>query len=157
MLTRKSDNVADSQRTYRSTNKTVAALIALIIFDLIALSAITADSAGTVLVSLGVLYIAIATPVFGRLAWAGISTGDSGVRVANILSSTSFRWEDIERFAIERWKLLPGTCVLHLCDGRRKPAFGVQESANVPNGAAGKMVNELNRELAKHHHSVSTR
>lgn len=45
--------------------------------------------------------------------------------------------------------LLPYVCLIHLRDGSRKQATGIQERTNFPSGSAESLAEELNAELAR--------
>ena len=101
------------------------------------------------IVALGTAYTVLSLFLCGRLLWAGIFTSSAGVHVTNILRSFDLRWEEIDRFEIGRWKVIQRACLIHLRDGETRFAAGIGESANLPNGAAEAMVEELNAELQR--------
>jgi hypothetical protein len=96
---------------------------------------------------IGIVFSVVFSAVGGRLAWSAIFTSPRGIHVANFMSSFDLRWEEIERFAIGRWKLLPYVCLIHLKNGKVKHAFGIEESTQRPDGSADEMAEELNHEL----------
>jgi hypothetical protein len=83
----------------------------------------------------------------GRLASARIRVDSDGIHIVNIFKSFDLDWAEVQSFEMGRWAAFPSVCLIHLRDGRRAHAFGLQESTNFPNGTAQKMVDELTAEL----------
>lgn len=91
----------------------------------------------------------IAFTIFGlRAGFSSLTATDDGIRVSNPFSAFTLGWSEIERFAIGRWKLLPSSCLIHLRDGRKMYAAGIQE-ARIGDGSAADIVDDLNAELAR--------
>jgi hypothetical protein len=135
-----------SNRVYRGRNTLISGAVWIVIANAIAVGAIVQDPGSTALVLLAVGYSAITTTICWRLMWSGIFVMQDGIHVANIFSSYDVPWASIERFEIGSWKINRQTCIVQTRDGRARPANGLQESTNFPNGSAEKMVDELNRE-----------
>lgn len=84
-----------------------------------------------------------------RLAFARIESSERGIHVANVFTSFNLTWEQIDRFSIGRWTLLPYVCLIRLRDGTVQHATGIEENTNFANGSAEEIVDELNDELAR--------
>ncbi|MDQ3724685.1 MAG: hypothetical protein M3335_02140 [Actinomycetota bacterium] len=141
--------VKEDEQVYRSGGNTVAAVVWLVISNGFAISFVIRAPDSPPIIVLAGLYAAVSSFLFARLFFAGIFTSPRGIRVANIFKSFDLRWDEIQRFEMGRWKVIPRTCLIHLRDGRIKHAAGVEESANFPSGSAEKMVEELNDELSR--------
>jgi hypothetical protein len=147
MLTSRRTN--PERRVYRSRVQLVVGVIWVLFINAVAIGKIVSkpDQPSTVIVA--ALFSVTFTLLGGRAAWAGIFTSDQGIHVANVFSSFNLQWQEIDRFEIGRWKLLPYVCLIYTTDGQVKHAFGIEESTNFPNGSAKQMVTELNQELAR--------
>ena len=66
----------------------------------------------------------------------------------HISEAAHSKWEEIKGFDIGRSGLLPMVCRIHMRDGMMMHAFGIQET-NLRTGAAKRLVDALNRELAE--------
>lgn len=139
---------ARSGRVFRSRSQLIGGIVGGIFFDGLAIGVLLGGRERTSAVIFGVAFFLICTWVFGRLAWAAVYTSEEGIHVLNIFSSFDLKWDEIQRFDIGRWKLLPYVCLIHLRDGDQTHAFGLQESTNFPNESAKKMIAELTEELA---------
>jgi uncharacterized membrane protein YraQ (UPF0718 family) len=137
----------ESERIYRCRSNSVAAVIWLVISIGFAISFVLRAPDSPSIIILAVLFGVVATFILARLLFAAIWVLPSGLRVANLFETFDLQWQDIERFEMGRWKILPRTCLIHLRDGRVKHAAGVEESVNFPKGDAVKMVEQLNGEL----------
>jgi hypothetical protein len=141
--------IQESERIYRCRSNTVAVVIWLVISNGFAISFIIRAPNSPSIVTLAILYGTVSTFVFVRLLWAGIFTSSEGVHIANVFESFDLQWNEIQRFEMGRWKVIPRTCLIHLRDGRVKHAAGVEESVNFPKGDAEKMVDDLNDQLSE--------
>lgn len=139
----------DSKRVYRGRNTLFSGAACLVIVNLFAVGMITGAEGSIPLIVLAGTYSLIATILCCRLMWSGVFVMQDRIHVANVLSSYDVPWDEIERVEIGRWKINRQTCLVHARDGRTRPANGLQESTNFPNGSAEKMVEELNRELVE--------
>lgn len=103
-------------------------------------------------------FLLLYVPICIRFACARIAVLDNAILVANVFSSRSIRWRDIDRFQVGRWNLFPAVCLIYLSNGQVQHAFGIQERTNFPDGTAEGMAEDLNRELREHRvrsHSAS--
>jgi hypothetical protein len=87
--------------------------------------------------------------IYVRAIRSGITSSERGIEVRNVFSTFELPWREIERFEIGRSGLFPLVCLIHLRDGSRRHAFGIQERGNFPNGSAQALTQELNAELAR--------
>jgi hypothetical protein len=83
-----------------------------------------------------------------RAGFSSLTATEDGVQVSNTFENFTLRWNEIERFEIGRWKFLPSVCLIHLRDGRKMHATGIQE-ARIGDWSAEYMVDDLNAELAR--------
>lgn len=136
-----------SDRVYRSRSNVGAGVIWIALSNILAIGVIVREPNNLLLVVLAGVYSVVATIFFVRLIWAGIFVLEGRVHVANILSSFDVDPSEIDGIEIARWKLIPRTCVIRTHDGQVRPAFGLQESTNFPNGSAERLIDELRQEL----------
>jgi hypothetical protein len=135
---------------YRSRGQAWAGAALAILFGFIAVaSAIYSPSAGgeVVWAVFGLCICAISI----RLALAGVMVETAGIKVRNLFSQFSLRWEEIEKFDIGRSGVLGAVCRIHTSEGRTLRAFGIQESHVAAVGAkhpASELADALNEELA---------
>jgi hypothetical protein len=146
-LRRAEEEVQLSRRVYRSRSQLVFGVVIAVIFDALAVGVVLEHPSRTRTLIVGGLLVLAITYVSFRVAAAAVIASDSGIRVRNVFSSFDLDWDEIVRFDIGRWKLLPYVCLIHLSDGRLRHAFGIEESTNVPNEAAKRTAGELNQEL----------
>jgi hypothetical protein len=139
----------NADRVYQGRAQRVTGIVLLVFFGAFTLDlgAQHSDSAATVIYS--VVLFCVMTFAFGRLAFASITTSDEGIRVRNVFSSFSLKWREIQRFDVDRWKVLPGVCLIYTRDGRTLHAIGIGESGNFSNGSAREIADELNKVLAQ--------
>jgi hypothetical protein len=138
----------NGKRVYRSSSQRTWSIMSIFFFNAIAIDFILQYPGRPPVIVFAVLYGCVFTLGFGRLATAGVFATHKGVQVKNIFSGFSLRWDEIDRFAIGRWKLLPYTCLIYLRDGSMLHAIGIEENTNFANGSAEEIVRELNDELA---------
>jgi hypothetical protein len=136
----------NTRRVYRSRSSLIAGAVWLVIANVFAVGTIAQDPSSSSLVLVAALYGLVATAICCRLMWSGIFVLDDGIHVANIFTSFDADWDEIERIEIGRWKIARQTCLVHTRDGRVRPALGIQESTNFPNGSAERLIQELNQE-----------
>lgn len=141
------ETVRQSKRVYRSNSNIAAGIVTLVVAGAFIVSAITQEPDNLSLVVLAIAIGLIGAVVCARLIWAGIFVLEDRVHVANIFSSFDVDPSEIDGIEIARWKLIPRTCVIHTHDGQVRPAFGLQESTNLPNGSAERLIDELKQEL----------
>lgn len=134
-------------RTYRSKSQVMFGVIGILFFNALIIGMV-ADYHRTRTFIIGGLFLFANTYINIRAATAAVISSGSGVRVRNVFGSFDLKWNEIQRFDIGRWKLLPYVCLIHLRDGGVKHAFGIEESTNFPNESAKRMTDELNEELA---------
>jgi hypothetical protein len=136
-----------NEHSYYSSSQRKVAIFGLVIFNLLILDeAIRSRNSASLLVA--ILLGLGCTFGFLRLALARISTSEQGIRVTNIFSSFELTWNEIDRFSIGKWQLLPYVCLIHLSNGGVRHATGIEENTNFANGSADEIVRELNEELA---------
>jgi hypothetical protein len=111
-------------------------------------AAIAAPSIGAKL-ACGMVGMLIAVAGY-RYGESNVTASSEGVAIRNPLSSYELHWGEVERFDIGRWKIEPAVCLVHQVDGSVRPAYGVAERGNLPNGSARRMIDELNQELVQH-------
>jgi hypothetical protein len=140
---------SDGCGVYRTRSQLIGGIVIIAVANLIALEKVLSNLDHPPTIYIGILFSVIFSTVGGRLAWSAVFTSPDGIHVANFVSSFDLRWEEIEKFDIGRWKLLPYVCLIHTKNGDVKHAFGIEESTQRPNGSAEEMAEELNRELAK--------
>jgi hypothetical protein len=133
--------------TYQSKVQMVAGGVATMIFFFIGLSGVIAGSSIMEKIGSGVFGF-LASLCMYRYAQSNMTAEETGISVNNPWSRFQLDWEDIARFEIGRWKLSSAICLIHEVGGRVRPAVGIVESSNFPNGSAKCMVDELNKELA---------
>ena len=89
----------------------------------------------------------------GRAALAVLIVDDRGVTVRNPFRTVSVAWNEIAGFELGRFKILGCVCLVRRLDGTLFPAFAIQGIAGQPrrrtSGAARRMVDELNHQLAE--------
>lgn len=135
-----------ANRVYRGRNTLLSGVACLIIVNMLAMGTIIQAADSPPLVLFAVAYGVVGTIICFRLMWSGVFVMQNGIHVANIFSSYDVPWDDIERLDIGRWKINRQTCLVHTRDGKIRPANGLQESTNFPNGSAKTMVKELDQE-----------
>lgn len=150
MLGRKGSDL----HTYRSKSQVIFGIIGILFFNALIIG-MMADYHRTRTFIFGGLFLFANTYINVRAATAAVISSESGVRVRNVFGSFDLKWDEIQRFDIGRWKLLPYVCLIHLRDGGRTHAFGLQESTNFPNESAKRMTDELNEELTSRRPSGS--
>lgn len=139
---------ADNRRVYRTSSQRTWGIIGIVFFNSIAVDFVFQYPGQIWVLVFAVLFACATTLVFGRMALAGIYATQEGIEVRNILSGFVLGWDEIDRFTIGRWKLLPYVCLIHLHDGQVLHAAGIEEKTNFANGSAEENARELNRELA---------
>jgi hypothetical protein len=117
---------------------------------MLAIGTITQAGDSVAIVLLAAVYGVVGTIICCRLMWSGVFVVQDGIHVANVFSSYDVPWNDIERLEIGRWRINRQTCLVHTRDGKARPANGLQESTNFPNGSAKEMIEELNQERPAH-------
>lgn len=95
------------------------------------------------------LFLAIYVPICIRFARSRLVARGDGVFIANVFSSRSLAWDDIERFEIGRWTIFPYVCLIQKRGGGVEHVFGIQERTNFSDGSAERMAEELNEVLAR--------
>lgn len=95
------------------------------------------------------LFLAIYVPICIRFARSRLVARRDGVFIANVFSSRSLAWDDIERFEIGRWTIFPCVCLVHMRGGDIEHAFGIQERTTFSDGSAERMAEELTKALAR--------
>lgn len=140
--------VADPYRTFRNREHLVGCVLTVVVIDALNLSAIAGGRRGTALLAGTVLVSILFTLVGLRAGFSSLTANEEGVRLSNTFSRFTLKWSEIERFEIGRWKFLPSVCLIHLRDGRKMHATGIQE-ARIGNYSAAYMVDDLNAELAR--------
>lgn len=118
------------------------------VFDLLNAIAIAGGGEEAALLISRIGFSIVFTIVGLRAGFSSLTATEDGIRVVNPFSTFSLRWNEIERFAIGRWKLLPTSCLIYLRDGRKMYAAGIQE-ARIGDYSAAYMVDDLNAELAR--------
>ena len=73
-----------------------------------------------------------------------------GLHVINLLTVFDLTWDEIDRFEIGRWKLLPAVCLIRLRNGETSHIFGIEENFYFPGESGRKLVDELNAELSEY-------
>lgn len=140
-----------SRRVYRSRVQFFIGIAAFILYSLLEVATIanTRHTVENVLLQSGTMIFILL--VCGRLICLKVLSRDNGLHVVNMFSSFDLVWREIDRFEVGRWGILPGVCRIYVRDGRVRNAIGISENGYVvmPEGPAGKMVEELNRELAE--------
>ncbi|HWI94450.1 MAG TPA: hypothetical protein VNS60_00100 [Solirubrobacterales bacterium] len=139
---------ADDKRVYRNSSQRTVGIVALLFFDAIAVDFVFQYPGRAWVLVFAVLYACLMTLIFSRLAFSRIVANDQGIEVKNVLSGFALRWDEIDRFIIGRWKLLPYVCLICLHDDRVLHAIGIEEKTNFANGSAEEIVRQLNRALA---------
>jgi hypothetical protein len=139
--------IRHSKRVYRSNSNIAAGIVTLVVAGAFIVSAIAQEPGNLSLVAVAITIGLIGAVVCARLIWAGIFVLEDRVHVANIFSSFDIDPSEIDGIEIARWKLIPRTCVIRTHDGQVRPAFGLQESTNFPNGSAERLIDELRQEL----------
>lgn len=134
---------------YRSRSNIIAGACLLVIADSLAIGAIVQAPESTSLVIISVVYAIVSTVVCVRLMLARLTILPDRIHVANIISTFDLPRSDIEKYEVGRWKLTQRTCLIHTHDGQIKPALGLQESTNFPNGSVEQVVDELNQKLSE--------
>lgn len=135
-------------RTYRNREQLVGSVLTVVVVNALNLSAIAGGGQGIALLA-GTVLVSILFTIAGlRAGFSSLTATEDGVRVSNTFENFTLRWSEIERFEIGRWKFLPSVCLIHLRDGRKMHATGIQE-ARVGNHSAAYMVDDLNAELAR--------
>lgn len=136
------------EREYYSRHQAIAGVFITAFYCLLFLSGVFAASTLAVRI-----FAAVNTIAFGavgvRLIRSRVEVFERGIRVHNVFSTFELPWQDIARFGMGRSGLLPYVCLIHLRDGSRKHAAGIQERTNFPSGSGEEMAEELNAELAK--------
>ena len=136
------------EREYYSRHQAIAGIFITAFYCLLFLSGVFAAK------YLGVkIFAALSTIGMGtvgyRLIRARIEVFERGIRVHNVFTTFELPWQEIARFGMGRSGLLPYVCLIHLRDGGRKHASGIQERTNFPSGSGKALADELNAELAK--------
>jgi hypothetical protein len=135
-------------REYYSRHKAIAGVFITIFYCLLFFSGVLEASLLEVRIFAAANTIAFAAVGF-RLIRSRVAVFEWGIRVHNVFSTFELPWRDIARFGMGRAGLLPCVCLIHLRDGGRKQATGIQERTNFPGGSAEALAEELNAELAK--------
>lgn len=123
-------------------------VLTVLVVDALNLSAIAGGGQGIALLAGTVLVSILFTTAGLRAGFSSLTATENGVRVKNTIVRDTLRWSEIERFEIGRWKLLPSVCLIHLRDGRKMHATGIQE-ARIGDHSAAYMVDDLNAELTQ--------
>ncbi len=135
-------------RRFYSRSQVVAVEITGAIFLFIFVSGLLASD--TIGIRIFILVVILGMGVVAvRIIRSGVEAFDRSVRVKNVFSTYELSWREIDRFEVGQSGLLPMVCLIHLKDGSKKHAFGIQERTNFPDGSAEAMVDELNAELAR--------
>lgn len=132
-------------RVYQSKLPMVGGAFGAVAFFFIGASALIAAPSVAQKVIWGAFGLATSVCMY-RYAQSNLKAYPGGIRVSNPWSRFELPWQDIRRFEVGRWKVSSAVCLIHLRDGTVKPAIGVAEG-NLSNGAAERMVAELNDEL----------
>lgn len=99
---------------------------------------------------IGIGSVGIAAPAI--IVWAGASGQMPWVAAAPLViamvfvaaSSISLKWDEIERFRLGRYRVLPAICRVDLRDGRVLHASGIRATPAAGLRASGELINDLN-------------
>ncbi|MDQ2632001.1 MAG: PH domain-containing protein [Actinomycetota bacterium] len=136
------------EHEYYSRHQAIAGVFITIFYCLLFFSGVFEASLLELRIFAGLNTIAFGLVGF-RLIRARVAVFEWGIRVHNVFSTFELPWQDIARFEMGSAGLLPYVCLIHLRDGGRKQATGIQERTNFPSGSAEELAEELNAELAK--------
>lgn len=137
--------VQPRSRVYRSRHQLIVCAVVGVVFWGIGFGMLF-EVRRPVVPALLVGFLVIWPCISVRAALARVVPSREGVRVQNVFSTFEVGWAEVERFEMGRRGILPYVCVVHLRDGGRRSATGIQERTNFPDGSAEEMVAALNTE-----------
>ena len=85
-----------------------------------------------------------------RFARARGVASPEGLHVINLMTVFDLSWDEIDRFEIGRWKILPAVCLIRLQNGETSHIYGIEENYFFPGESGRKLVEELNAELSEY-------
>jgi hypothetical protein len=143
------------QHVYFTRSHPVGGVLFGLIFGGIAIAtaAVNFEKTGTVIFNVVLL---LATVAFAyRFARARAIASPDGLHVINLMGSFDLDWEEIDRFEIGRWKLLPAVCLIRLRNGETSHIYGIEENYFLSGESGRRMVDELNAELSEYRGSAA--
>ncbi len=135
------------ERVYQSKTPMVAAAFGTVAFFFLGASCLIAAPSIAQKLVYGVIFLTTSAALY-RYAQSKLMATDEGIRVSNPWSRYELSWEQIDRFELGRWKVNRAMCRVCTVEGSVRPAVGIAEG-NFSTGSAGRMVDDLNDELAR--------
>lgn len=136
-----------NERVYQSKAQMVGGAVGAVAFFFLGTSCLIAAPSIAQKLVYGAIFLTSSAALY-RYAQSNLVATDEGVRVNNPWSRYELRWEQIDRFELGRWKINRAMCRIRTVKGNIRPAVGIAEG-NFSVGSAGRMVDELNDELAR--------
>jgi len=141
-----------ARRVYRSRSQWIAGIVGLVVYGLIEVGTIAHTRHSTENVLLQGIVLLFIIFICGKLICLTVVSRDEGLHVVNMFSTFDLGWNQIDRFEVGRSGILPGVCRIYMKDGEIRSGIGISEAGYyvTPGGPAGRMVEELNKELTTH-------
>ena len=144
----------EGRKVYWTRSQSFAFAGGLLVFGALLLDAVLGakhhSTGGYIFLGVVVLLMSV---TFVRGALAVLIVTDRGVKVRNPCRTVVIGWEEIEAFALGRYKILGCVCLIRCRSGRVLPAFGIQGITGQPHRMtsvfARQAVDELNQRLAR--------
>jgi hypothetical protein len=135
------------ERVYQSKAQMVGGAFGAIAFFFLGASCLIAAPSIAQKLAYGAIFLTVSAAMY-RYAQSKLMATDEGIRVSNPWSRYELCWEQIDHFELGRWKVNRAMCRVCTVEGSIRPVVGIAEG-NFSAGSAGRMVDELNDELAR--------
>jgi hypothetical protein len=139
-----------AKRVYMSRSHPVCGALGGLVFGGIFLGTAIEHRQEGGFVAFNLLFL-FATVAFAyRFARARAIASPDGLHVINLMGSFDLAWDEIDRFEIGRWKLLPAVCLIRLRNGETSHIYGIEENYFLSTRSGRRMAEELNAELSSY-------